>query len=217
MTFTNGTPVKQWTVKQAAILAVLCLIVGIAGGWAIRGPQDSGVTGIGKARAVTPVNGDASNPAPNLSNPVRLKNMADAQAAPVLDKLRSDPSNPALLASVGNIYYDAQQYPIAVDYYGRALKVRPSDAAIRTDMGTAFWYIGNADSAIAEFKKALIYSPNNPNTLYNLGLVESQGKKNNVDAVADWEKLLSANPNYEGKDRVNQMIAEAKKQGKLKP
>ena len=85
--------------------------------------------------------------------------MADAQAAPLLDKLKADPKNPDLLAGIGNIYYDAQQYPIAVDYYARALKARPSDAAVRTDMGTAYWYMGNADSAIAEFNKALTYAP----------------------------------------------------------
>ena len=48
-------------------------------------------------------------------------------------------------ASIGNVYYDAQQYPIAVEYYTRALKLKPSDAAVRTDMATAYWYMGNAD------------------------------------------------------------------------
>ena len=107
-----------------------------------------------------------------------------------------------MLTSIGNIYYDAQQYPIAVDYYARALKAKPSDAAVRTDMATAYWYMGNADTAIAEFNKALTYAPNNPNTLFNLGLVKWKGKKDPAGAIADWEKLLAANPNYEGKDKV---------------
>ena len=88
--------------------------------------------------------------------------MADAQAEPLLDKLKSDPNNPELLTGIGNIYYDAQQYPIAVDYYGRTLKINPSDTAVRTDMATAYWYMGKADLAIEEFNKALIYAPNNP-------------------------------------------------------
>lgn len=36
-------------------------------------------------------------------------------------------------------------------------------------------------------------------------------------AVADWQKLLATNPNYEGKDKVEQMIAEAKKHSGVKP
>jgi cytochrome c-type biogenesis protein CcmH/NrfG len=39
-----------------------------------------------------------------------------------------------------------------------------------------------------------------------------RGKKDAVGAVADWKKLLAANPNYEGRDKVEQMIAEANKQ-----
>jgi tetratricopeptide (TPR) repeat protein len=82
-------------------------------------------------------------------------------------------------------------------------------------MATAYWYMGNADTAIAEFNKALTYAPNNPNTLFNLGLVKWQGKKDIDGAVADWKKLLAANPNYQGKDKVEQMMAEAKQQAAL--
>ena len=122
-----------------------------------------------------------------------------------------------MLAGIGNIYYDAQQYPIAVGYYARALKARPSDAAVRTDMATAYWYMGNADSAIAEFNKALTYAPNNPNTLFNLGLVKWKGKNGpGAGAIADWEKLLAANPNYKERDKVEQMMAEVKKQASAK-
>jgi len=111
---------------------------------------------------------------------------------------------------VGNLYYDAKQYPTAVDYYGRALKVNPADVAVRTDMGTGYWYMGEADQAIEEFNKALSYSPNNPNTLFNRGLVEWQGKKDAAGALADWRQLLAVNPDYQAKDQVNQMIAEVK-------
>ena len=61
-------------------------------------------------------------PAPQPPSPAQLKEMADAQAAPLIEKLKSEPADADLLASIGNLYYDAQQYPIAVDYYARALK-----------------------------------------------------------------------------------------------
>jgi len=217
MTDTNRTPIKQWTVKQAILLAVACLLAGIAGGWGIRGSQGAGATGSAKAASVSAPAGTGSSAASQMPSPVRLKEMADGQAAPLLDKLKSDPNNPELLTSIGNLYYDAQQYPIAVDYYGRVLKAKPSDAAVRTDMATAYWYMGNADSAIAEFNKALIYAPNNPNTLFNLGLVKWQGKMDGAGALDDWKKLLAANPNYEGKDKVEQMMAEVKNHAAVKP
>jgi cytochrome c-type biogenesis protein CcmH/NrfG len=218
MSETNNTSSSMnWTGVQAYTLAVVCLLLGMAGGWLIRGSQTPA--------APTAETAGASAPAPSAMGggmnaqptPEQLKKMADTQAAPLIEKLKSDPNNPELLAGIGNFYYDAQQYPTAIDYYGRALKTKPADAAVRTDMATAYWYMGNADSAIAEFNKALTYEPNKPNTLFNLGLVKWQGKMDINGAVAEWEKLLKTNPNYEGKDKVEQMIAEAKKHADVKP
>jgi len=120
-----------------------------------------------------------------------------------------------VLAELGNIYYDAQQYPMAVDYYSRALKAKPADAAVRTDMATAYWYMGQADRAIAEFDKVLLYAPDNPNTLFNRGLVKWRAKKDAAGALADWERLLATDPAYDQKDKVRQMIAEVEKQQAL--
>jgi cytochrome c-type biogenesis protein CcmH/NrfG len=214
---THQTSIEQWTSLKANSLAVVCLLVGIAGGWFIRGSQSSAGTSSGVAAGSSaPAKMVASAESP-IPSPAHLKEMADAQAAPLLDRLKSDPNNPALLVSIGNLYYDAQQYPIAIDYYSRTLKARPADADVRTDMATAYWYMGNADAALAEFNKALTYAPNNPNTLFNRGLVKLQGKRDGAGAVADWEKLLAANPNYERKDKVKQMIAEAKSHRDVNP
>ena len=209
----------NWTGVQAYTLAVVCLLLGMAGGWLIRGSQ-SPATAVAAVETASP---SASAPAAMgggmnaQPTPEQMKKMADTQAAPLIEKLKSDPNNPELLTSVGNFYYDAQQYPIAVDYYGRALKAKPADAGVRTDMATAYWYMGNADTAIAEFNKSLTYEPNKANTLFNLGLVKWQGKMDINGAVADWQKLLATNPNYEGKDKVEEMIAQAKKHSGVKP
>jgi tetratricopeptide (TPR) repeat protein len=134
--------------------------------------------------------------------------MADTQAAPLLEKLKADPNNAGLLENIGNVYYDAQLFPTAIDYYQRALKVAPANTGVRTDMATAYWYTGNIDAAIAEFQKSLSYEPNKANTLFNLGIDK---------AVATWQKLLDTNPNYEAKDKVLELMAQAKKHSGVKP
>jgi tetratricopeptide (TPR) repeat protein len=149
--------------------------------------------------------------------PEQLRHMADKQAAPLVDALQKDQSNPELLAKVGNVYYDAQQYPVAIDYYQRALKAKPADASIRTDMATAYWYTGNADTAISEFNRALADEPNKPNALFNLGVVQWQGKMDVPGAIATWQRLLDTNPNYEGKSKVIELMAQVKKHSGLKP
>jgi tetratricopeptide (TPR) repeat protein len=121
-----------------------------------------------------------------------------------------------LLAKVGNVYYDAQQFPIAIDYYQRALKGKPADASIRTDMATAYWYTGSADTAIAELNRALADEPNKPNALFNLGIVQWQGKMDVQGALATWQRLLDTNPNYEGKPKVVELMAQVRKHSGLK-
>ena len=191
-----------------------CLIAGIAGGWFIRGPKtQSAVENAARAKGTAPPRGVASQGA----GPAQLKEMADASAAPLLERLKTDPHNAEILAGIGNVYYDAQQYPAAVDYYGRALAARPSDAAVRTDLGTAYWYMGEADSAIEEFNKALSFAPTNANTLFNRGLVKWKGKGDTAGALADWEKLLASNPDYQERDKVKEMMADVKARVAGKP
>jgi len=212
MTATEQTRMEEWTRIQALGLAALCLAAGIGGGWTIRAwRSQTGPTPTQSSSASSPAS-SGNGPSAQQASVNRVKQAADAQAAPLLEKLKSDPGNADLLTSTGNVYYDAQQYPVAIDYYARVLKIKPSDTAVRTDLGTAYWYIGNADAAIDEFNKALAYAPNNPNTLFNLGLVQWKGKLDAVAAIANWQKLLATNPAYEEKDKVQQMIREAKNQ-----
>jgi tetratricopeptide (TPR) repeat protein len=212
LTVTNQPRNTAWTETQAYLLAVVCLLIGMAGGWFIRGSQGPAASNVVAASTPAP----EASPAGGSPTPIQMQQMADTQAAPLIEKLKSDPDNAALLENVGNIYYDTQQYATAISYYQRALKAQPANAGVRTDMATAYWYTGNADAAIAEFEKALSYEPNKPNTLFNLGIVEWQGKMDVDKAVANWQKLLDTNPTYEGKDKVLQLIAEAKKHSSLK-
>lgn len=209
------TSIEQWTSVQAYTLAVICLLAGIAGGWFIRGSQTPAAAAAqGATESVPAGTPDGRSQAPT---PAQMQKMADTQAAPLIEKLKADPTNAALLEGVGNIYYDAQIFPTAIDYYQRALKEQPANTGVRTDMATAYWYTGNADTAIAEFQKSLSYEPNKANTLFNLGVVEWQGKMDIDKALATWQKLLDTNPTYEGKDKVLELMAQAKKHAGVKP
>jgi cytochrome c-type biogenesis protein CcmH/NrfG len=146
-----------------------------------------------------------------------MQKMADRQAAPLLEQLKADPANAGLLEKLGDVYYDTQVFPAAIDYYQRTLKLQPANTGARTDMATAYWYSGDPDTAIVEFQKSLSYEPTKANTLFNLGIVEWQGKMDVDKAVATWTKLLETNPNYQGKDKVLELIAQAQKHSGVKP
>ncbi len=214
---TNNSARKQWTAQRALVLMAVCLMAGLAGGWALRGAHLPVQPDNAKNSATPPAAAIGTPQAAQVPSPDQLKVLADNKATPMIAKLKADPKNLELLTSIGNLYYDAQQYPVAVDYYARALQIKPSDAAARTDMATAYWYMGNADTAIAEFNKALTYAPTNPNTLFNLGLVKWQGTRDSAGAIANWKKLLATNPNYGAKDKVEQMLSDVEKQAAAIP
>ena len=128
----------------------------------------------------------------------------------MLDAVNKNPNDYDSLVKLGNVFYDGQQYPNAIQYYERALAIHPENPDVRTDMGTAYWYTGDADKAIAAMQTSLKYRPGHPQTLFNLGWVRWQGKADPKGAISAWEQLLKANPDYPQRQQVEQYIAKAK-------
>jgi len=215
MTEIKTTSTDVWTPTQAFALAAVALLLGVCGGWIARRATSSPVATPSQAATAPVPQAMPPQPAPisltpeaALPSAADLKKAADTEAAPLLAQLKAAPANAGLLAKLGNIYYDAKQYPEAIDYYERALKAEPRDTSVRTDLGTAYWYNGDPDSAIIQFNKSLTYEPNKADTLFNLGIVKWQGKKDARGAVAAWQKLLDTNPGYANKSQVEQLIAQ---------
>jgi cytochrome c-type biogenesis protein CcmH/NrfG len=135
---TNNFAQKQWTAQRALVLMAVCLMAGIAGGWALRAAHLPVQPDNAKNSVTPPAAAIGAPQVAQAPSPDQLKVLADNKATPMIAKLKADPKNLELLTSIGNLYYDAQQYPVAVDYYARALQIKPSDAAVRTDMATAY-------------------------------------------------------------------------------
>jgi cytochrome c-type biogenesis protein CcmH/NrfG len=149
--------------------------------------------------------------------PEQLKHMADKQAEPLLARLQSSPNDPALLAQVGNVYYDTRIYSEAIKFYDQSLKADPKNPDVRTDLGTSYYYLGDADRALQEFHTVLKYDPKHAQTMFNMGMVQWQGKGDAKAAVASWEQLLKAVPDYPDRAKVQQLIEKAKAHSDMAP
>lgn len=213
---------QGWSSTQAYVMAVICLIVGCAVGYLLRGSLGGSTpTAVPAAtQSAMPPNGMGGmggGMGQQMPTPEQMRGMAEKQAAPLLEQLKSKPNDPALLAQVGNIYYDTQLYPTAVEYYQKSLAADPKNSSVRTDLATSYFLMSDLDRALSEFDRVLQQDPTNGNALFNRGIAKWQGKMDVNGAVADWEKLLKQNPNYDQADKVRAYIAQAKKHANIKP
>ena len=211
-TAANTSISGRWTSAQAYMLSVICLLVGVAVGYLVRGSAPSAVNAQLQPAGMTNSTGQQQQPTPE-----QLRQMAETQAQPLLAQLKDNPNNASLLYQIGNLYYDAQQYPDAVKYYQDALRINPKETNVRTDLGTAYHLMGQPDQAIKEYDEVLKVDSKHANALFNEGMVKWQDKMDMNGAIADWKRLLETNPDFPQRERVQQMIAQVQQHQALKP
>jgi cytochrome c-type biogenesis protein CcmH/NrfG len=200
----------QWTSTQAYVLSVICLLVGLAFGYFVRGSAPSNTATVqARAGMESGSSGFSTMGGTPQPTPEELRHMADTQAQPLLKQLESDPKNAALLYQIGNLYYDAQQYPESLKYYEQSLKIDPKATDVRTDMATAYHLIGQPDRALQEYDAVLKIDGQHANALFNEGMVKWQDKKDLKGAIASWKRLLEVHPDYAQRGKVEQLIAQA--------
>ena len=198
---------QQTSSTTWALISGACLLLGLAVGYVIFGGQHE------VPPAAAPL---AGTPAPATGGP-QPGLMDEQQAQALRNILARDPTNVQANTQLGHLYYDAGRFADAVGPYQQALAVDSRNVNLSTDLGTSLWYSGKPDEAIAQFTKSLAIDPTHPQTLYNLGIVKRDGKQDYAGAVQAWEKLLATNPSYVERDKVQQLIGQAKAQIRTSP
>ena len=199
-----------WNTRQVYVSAAICLALGVTLGYLFR------ESGLPSPAASAP----QSQAMPNTSAAPTLEQMkrtADKQAAPLLAKLQTDPKNAGLLVQIGRIYESTHQFTDAADYYNKSLALDPKNVMIRNEMASCLYYTGDVDGALKQLEQSLKDDPRNANSLFNLGMIRWQGKKDAEGAVMAWKLLLKLNPNLEDqkKDQVERLITDASQNGGL--
>ncbi len=209
---TSGTSSSEWQAKQVYALAVVCLPIGLAVGYLFRGSHSPAppVNAMQSAAPGTPAGmggqGAMGNQPVSLD---QMKRMADKQAEPLVAKLRDDPKNADLLIQAGNIYFSTHQFKEAADYFAKSLEVKPKNVSIRTLMASCLYYDGDVDGALKQLGQATTDDPKDANSLFNLGMIRWQGKKDAKGALAAWGQLLKTNPELDPgkKAQVEKLMA----------
>lgn len=189
-------------------MAVGCLLLGLVIGYLFRGSASpTASANVGTPQPAASQSPHDMQPMPTME---QMKNMGDKKAAPLLEKLKTDPDNAALLAQIGTIYKATHQFKDAEDYYGKALKADPSNVAARDDLAACLYFSGDIDGAVDQLQQALKANPKDANSLFNLGVMKWQGKQDSAGAIDAWRQLLKTNPDLEAskKSQVEKMISE---------
>jgi cytochrome c-type biogenesis protein CcmH/NrfG len=131
----------------------------------------------------------------------------------LLGEYQKNPQDLQTVIQLGNLYYDTQQFPQAVDYYGKALVLDPLNTDVRTDMGTAYFYQGLTKEAQDAFRKVIEIDPKKAQAHYNLGLSLSHGEGADTQAaIAEWKKVIELVPNTDIATSAQQLIDSFSKQ-----
>jgi cytochrome c-type biogenesis protein CcmH/NrfG len=123
---------------------------------------------------------------------------------------RKEPGNAEYRVQIGNVYYDMGQHRKAASAYEEALKMKPQDPNVETDLATCYYSLGEHDRALQILDAVLRYQPNFPMAMFNKGIVLQVGKNDSRGAIAVWEALLQANPDFPQRAALEQRIRESK-------
>lgn len=202
---------RGWRTVQVYAFASICLVIGLFLGYLFRGSASSPIPDRQGAQ-VAPSGAPRASTHPKMPSLEDMKHMADKKAEPLLANLKADPNNSDLLNQIGTLYKATHQFKEAQGYFQRAIEANPKNVASRTDLASCLFYQGDTDGAIQQIEKSLTYEPKDANSLFNLGMIRLQGKKDPTGAITAWKKLLKLNPALaaDKKAAVEKLIAQAR-------
>lgn len=186
-----------------AVTGVAGILFGVIVGYII-GAGQARPAGIATATAAAPVTQEAA-PAAQATAVV-----TDTELQAYRDILARDPKNAKAAADLANRLYDAGRFAEAIPYYQQAHALDPKNVGVSTDLGTALYYAGRPDEALVQLERSLKADPTHAQTLFNIGIVKRDGKKDGKGAVEAWRRLLEIAPDYPEAARVRSLIAETK-------
>lgn len=130
----------------------------------------------------------------------------------IKDILKKDSTNFDAWAALGNMYFDASMHEDAITHYRAALKLKPDDIHVLTDMATMLRASGRSDTAVTVLNHVIQLDSTLTQAWFNLGVIQSFDLKNQKEALYAWKKFIALSPPSEHTDAVNKEIARLEKE-----
>lgn len=148
---------------------------GALGMWFFLQPQRAGTAA---PKPAAPLGGMPSAPTAVEPSPELTRGMPPAQAARTL----------------GNFFYDQHDWARAIVHYTAAIRDGSDDADIRTDYANALQFDRRFAEAAEQYRTAQKMDPAHEASLFNFGVLLSDGLRDPAGAIATWEEFLRRFP-----------------------
>ena len=142
------------------------------------------------------------------SAPVAATNPDPTTHVPTPDLTAGQPPAQAE-RTLGNFYYDHQNWPQAVAHYESAIKQGSDDANIRTDLGNSYRFAGRPSDALAQYVLAQKMNPAHEFSLFNQGGLYLEDLKQPAKAIEIWKEYIARFPEGSNVETARQLIAQS--------
>lgn len=109
-------------------------------------------------------------------------------------RVSGNPQDTEAWVHLGNVYFDTDQFPKAIDAYEKSLALKPDNPDVWTDLGIMYHRDGRPQKAIACFDQAMVVDPKHEHARFNKGIVLIHDLEDQTGAIKAWEELLEINP-----------------------
>jgi len=127
----------------------------------------------------------------------------------LLRALELEPNHPEVMNYLGYIWADrGENLPQALDLLQKAVRQQPNSGAIIDSLGWAYFRMGDMKKAVENLERAVELSPSDPDVNDHLGDAYYKVEGRRLEALFQWERVLTLQPSDELRAKVVAKIAQ---------
>ena len=169
--------------KESVVFGIAGVFFGILVGWMI-GSQQARPPAAAAVQAAPAATGQAQTAPP----------FDESRASTLRAAAERDRNDAASRVQLGDLYFDAERFSDATQWYEQALAIDPKNVNASTDLGIAYYYMNQPDRALTQFERSLAIDGKHVKTYLNVGIVKAFGKQDLEGAAKAWQRVMELAP-----------------------